>query len=157
MFGRPTSAQGTQTIRAAVDMARRERHDIELDTYHGRGVPQHEMAAVYGSADLFIEASSQAGWNNPAAEALACRVPLVCTDIGGVRDFAVHEQTALLVPPGDVSALAAAILRMAQDAGLRERLAAAGLERIGRFDWDRSADQLVEILERSLQHEAAHV
>jgi len=53
--------------------------------------------------------------------------------------------------------MASAILRMAQDAGLRERLAAAGLERIGRFDWDRSADQLVEILERSLQHETAHV
>jgi glycosyltransferase involved in cell wall biosynthesis len=155
--GDPRPRKGTQAIRAAVDLARRERRDIELDTYHGRGVAQHDMAEVYGSADLFIEASSQAGWNNPAAEAMACRVPLVCTDIGGVRDFAIHERTALLVPPGDVPAMAAAILRMARDAGLRERLAAAGLERIARFDWDRSADQLVEILERALDREAAHV
>ena len=155
--GDPRPRKGTGGIRAAVDLARRERSDIELETYHGRGVPQHAMAEVYGAADLFIEASSQAGWNNPAAEALACRVPLICTDIGGVRDFAFHEQTALLVPPGDVPALAAAILRMAQDAGLRERLAAAGLETIGRFDWDRSADQLIEILEHSLAAEATHV
>ena len=155
--GDPRPRKGTDAIRAAVDLARRERADIQLDTYHGRGVPQHEMAEVYGSADLFIEASSQAGWNNPAAEAMACRVPLICTDIGGVRDFAVHEQTALLVPPGDVPAMASAILRMAADAGLRERLAGAGLKSISRFDWEHSVDQLVEILERSLERETAHV
>lgn len=155
--GDPRPRKGTRAIRAAVELARRERSDIELDSYHGRGVPQHEMAALYGAADLFIEASSQAGWNNPAAEAMACRIPLICTDIGGVRDFAIHEQTALLVPSGDIAGLTSAILRMAQDAGLRERLAAAGVERIARFDWDRSADQLVEILERSLQREAVHV
>jgi len=155
--GDPRPRKGTQVIQAAVDLARRERPDIRLDTYHGRGVPQHEMAAVYGAADLFVEASSQAGWNNPAAEALACGVPLICSDIGGVQDFAVHERTALLVPSGDAPALASAILRMAHDAALRHRLAAAGLERIARFDWDRSADRLIEILDHSLSREAARV
>jgi len=155
--GDPRPRKGTDTIRAAVDLARGERPDIQLDTYHGRGVPQHEMAAVYGAADLFIEASTQAGWNNPAAEAMACSVPLICTDIGGVRDFAFHERTALLVPSGDVQRLASSILRMAADAGLRERLAAAGLETIRRFDWDRSADRLVEILQRTLEREAVRV
>ena len=107
--------------------------------------------------DLFVDASSQAGWNNPAAEAMACGVPLICTDIGGVRDFASDGETALLVPPGDVDALAAAILRAAGDDALRSRLAAAGLKAIARFDWDRSADRLVGILERALEREPAHV
>ncbi|NIL99633.1 MAG: glycosyltransferase [Acidobacteria bacterium] len=154
--GDPRPRKGTDDIRAAVELARRSCPEIRLDTYHGRGVPQHEMARVYGAADLFVEASHQAGWNNPAAEAMACGVPLVCTDIGGVRDFAVHERTALLAPPGDVPAIAAAIVRMVQDDALRGRLVAAGLESIDRFDWDRSADRLIEILERSLAREAAH-
>ncbi len=156
--GDPRPRKGTATIREALELARAERPDLELDAYHGRGIPQHRMAGVYTAADLFVEASDQAGWNNPAAEAMACGVPLICTDIGGVRDFARHEETALLVPPRDVKALAAAILRMASDADLRARLSAAGLQRIGRFDWDRSADRLLEILEASIRPaEAAHV
>ena len=155
--GDPRPRKGTRVIREAVDLACREYPGITLDTYHGRGVPQHEMFEVYTAADLFIEASTQAGWNNPAAEALACGVPLICSDIGGVRDFAVHDRTALLVPPGDAPAMAAAILSMARDAALRERLACAGLEQITRFDWDRSADRLIEILDHSLSQEAAGV
>ncbi len=154
--GDPRPRKGTEDIRAAVELARRTYPEIRLVTYHGRGVPQHEMARVYGAADLFVEASHQAGWNNPAAEAMACGIPLVCTDIGGVRDFAEHERTALLAPPGDVPAIAEAILRMVGDDALRARLAGAGLERIERFDWDRSADRLIEILESALAREAAH-
>jgi glycosyltransferase involved in cell wall biosynthesis len=149
--GDPRPRKGTETIRKAVDLARRTREDIELETYHGRGVPQHEMFSVYGAADLFIEASTQAGWNNPAAEAMACGVPLICTDIGGVRDFATHDETALLAPPGDVAALSSAILRMAGDETLRRRLSTAGLQRIERFDWDRSADRLFQLLQARLE------
>lgn len=156
--GDPRPRKGTEAIREAVDLARQKRADLVLETYHGRGIPQRRMVGVYTAADLFIEASHQAGWNNPAAEAMACGVPLVCTDIGGVHDFARHEETALLVPPGNVRAMAAAILRMAGDADLRARLATAGLASIGRFDWDRSADSLVAILEKSLRpRETAHV
>lgn len=70
-----------------------------MDTYCGKGISQEKMAEKYSSADIFVEASWQAGWNNPVAEAMACKVPVVCTDIGGVKDFAFHEKTALLVPP----------------------------------------------------------
>jgi glycosyltransferase involved in cell wall biosynthesis len=155
--GDPRPRKGTEAIHEAVELARRKCADLVLETYHGRGIPQHQMAGVYTAADLFIEASSQAGWNNPAAEAMACEVPLVCTDIGGVRDFAIHEETALLVPHGDIRAMADAILRVADDAELRARLTSAGLASIGRFDWDQSADRLLEILEQSLRpREAAH-
>jgi len=149
--GDPRPRKGTDLIRRAVDLARRTRDDIELDTYHGRGVPQHEMSGVYGAADMFVEASTQAGWNNPAAEAMASGVPLVCSNIGGVRDFAVHDETALLVPSGDVEGLSAAILRMAGDERLRRRLVSAGLEKIAVFDWDRSADRLVDLLRAALE------
>lgn len=149
--GDPRPRKGSSTIRRAVDLARRTRPDIEFETFHGKGVPQHGMAAVYAGADVFVEASTQAGWNNPAAEAMACGVPLVCTDIGGVRDFAVDGQTALLVRPGDVAALSAAILRLAGDANLRARLVERGLASIARFDWDRAAERLITLLAQALE------
>jgi glycosyltransferase involved in cell wall biosynthesis len=63
---------------------------------------------------------------NKAFQALACAVPLVTADTPAARELLVDGESALLVPPGDPAALAAALRRLAVDQALRERLAAAG-------------------------------
>lgn len=55
-------------------------------------------------------------------DAMACRVPIVATDTGGVPDLVKNEETGLLVPPRDPAALAAAAVRLLTDAALRDRL-----------------------------------
>lgn len=149
--GDPRERKGTTTIRRAVELARREVPQLELFTYHGAGIAQERMAHTYCSADLFVEASWQAGWNNPVVEAMACGVPVVCTDIGGVRDFAHHERTAWLVPPRDERAMARAIVRLAGDADLRRRLSARALREVRRFDWDASVERLERTLQQHLE------
>ncbi|HET6463127.1 MAG TPA: glycosyltransferase family 4 protein, partial [Candidatus Krumholzibacteria bacterium] len=119
---------------------------VELVTYHGKGIAQGDMAHTYAAADLFVDAQWHAGWNNPVIEAMACGTPVVCTDIGGVRDFAFHERTALLVPVRDSAALASAIARMIDDTALGERLASNAIEEVKRFDWDRAADEFLDRL-----------
>lgn len=142
--------KGTKTILEAIEIAKKEEPRIVLDTYHGKGIPQEKMAEKYSSSDIFIEGSWQAGWNNPVAEAMACAVPIVCTDIGGVKDFAFHEKTALLVPPKNPEAMASAILRLIKDEGLREKLRENAYQHIRLFDWDKSAKRLEEILSAEL-------
>jgi len=67
----------------------------------------------------------------------------VTYDNGGCRDYAVDGETALVAPRRDVEALAAALARMASDAALRARLAAAGSARVTTaFDWDRAVQRL---------------
>lgn len=149
--GDPRERKGTATIEQAVAIAQRTESRITLDRYHGRGVPQAEMARTYSAADLFVEASWQAGWNNPVVEAMACGVPVVCSDIGGVRDFAYHERTALLVPPRDPEETARAILRMKRDDALRLGLRDRALEHVGRFDWDESAERMETVLAHELE------
>lgn len=148
--GDPRERKGTKTILEAVEIARKEIPRIVLDTYHGKGIPQEKMAEKYCSADIFVEGSWHAGWNNPVAEAMACKVPVVCTDIGGVQDFAFHERTALLVPPKNPEAMAAAILRLVRDEKLRETLRENAYQHIRQFDWDKSARRLEEILNYEL-------
>jgi glycosyltransferase involved in cell wall biosynthesis len=63
---------------------------------------------------------------NKAYQALACGTPLVTADTRGARELLADGDTALLVPPGDAAALAAAVRRLASDAELARRLSSAG-------------------------------
>jgi glycosyltransferase involved in cell wall biosynthesis len=64
---------------------------------------------------------------NKAFQALACGTPLVTADTPAARELLVDDEDALLVPPGDAAALAAAVRRLASDPGLAARIGAAGL------------------------------
>ena len=77
------------------------------------------------------------GFGLVAVEAMAAGVPIVASDVPGLRE--VVEGAALLVPPGDVAALSAALTRLSADEGLRAALVEAGLRRCERFDIRRTA------------------
>ena len=64
---------------------------------------------------------------NKAFQALACETPLVTADTPAARELLEHERSALLVPPGDAEALAAAVRRLAADTDLAVRIASTGL------------------------------
>lgn len=107
-----------------------------------RRVSDDQLIAIYNSSSIFVGSSLAEGFALPPAEAMACGCAVVSTDCGGIREFAEPEVTALLSPPGDPEALARNILRLLDDDALRQRLAAAGHERIQSFTWERSTDQL---------------
>ena len=138
--------KGTPTVTHAVERVRRAHPEITLETYHGQGIAQADMAARYAGADLFVDAQWHAGWNNPVIEAMACATPVVCSDIGGVMDFAFNEKTALVVPARDVDAFASAIARMIESPGLRASLAANALREVERFDWDAAVERFLGLL-----------
>jgi glycosyltransferase involved in cell wall biosynthesis len=64
---------------------------------------------------------------NKAFQALACGTPLVTSDTSAARELLVHDESALLVPPGDPEALVAALRRLAGDLELARRLSEGGL------------------------------
>ena len=70
---------------------------------------------------------------NKAFQALACRTPLVTADTPAARELLVDGESALLVPPGDATALAGALQRLACDDGLRARIADGGLSAYRRY------------------------
>ncbi|MGD0782159.1 MAG: glycosyltransferase family 4 protein [Candidatus Aminicenantales bacterium] len=104
-------------------------------------LPQERMSWLYGQADAFVSAERRAGWSNTSAEAMACRVPVVCTP-SGTRDFAEDGITALVAPRPAPFLLARRIERLMVDGFLRARLARAGYERIGAFTWTALAERL---------------
>jgi glycosyltransferase involved in cell wall biosynthesis len=144
--GDPRKHKGASTVIEAFEKVRKTHPNIELISYYGKDIPQEEMAAYYSDADLFVDAQWYAGWNNPVIEAMACGTPAVCTDIGGVEDFAFHEETALLVPARSPGRMAEAIIRMIDYPELRNTLAVKALEHIAQYEWEAAADRFLDFL-----------
>jgi glycosyltransferase involved in cell wall biosynthesis len=86
------------------------------------------LAQFYRDCDLFLHVSWTEGMPQVLFEAFAARLPVVATAVGGVPRAAAG--CALLVPPGDARAVAAALLRLADDRPLRDRLSQAGAARV---------------------------
>lgn len=79
--------------------------------------PRHDIPAVLAALDVAVSASATPweGLSGVMREALAMARPVVCTDVGGNRELVRNGQTGLLVAPGEVTALASAILRQLDD------------------------------------------
>jgi glycosyltransferase involved in cell wall biosynthesis len=63
-------------------------------------------------------------------EAMACRVPVIATSVGGIPETVTHGETGLLVPPGDAEAIAHCILRMRKDEELVKRITTSAAEKV---------------------------
>ncbi|MDD5330411.1 MAG: glycosyltransferase family 4 protein [Sulfuricella sp.] len=93
------------------------------------------MAELYRCASVMVNSSLVDNMPNSVLEALASGVPVVSTRVGGVPYLVEDGATALLVPPGDADALAAAVLRMLQEPSLADSLRQAGLREVQQYAW----------------------
>jgi glycosyltransferase involved in cell wall biosynthesis len=141
----PKWVKGPDILVEALDAARRDIPDLvvlltgpargyvrtELDR---RGIPYvHRMlptrdalASAYHGLDAYVVASRQEGGPKGVLESMATGVPLVTTRVGQAPDLVVDGRTGLLADVGDAEGLAAWLVRIHDDAGLRERLREAG-------------------------------
>lgn len=88
-----------------------------------------DVASYYAIANAFALPSLTEGSSNVLLEAMAAGIPIVATRVGGNPEIALHEQTALLVPPADPTALADALMRLLTDGDLASRLTMAAQAR----------------------------
>jgi len=106
-----------------------------------------DLTGLYNQHAIFLTPSVAEGWALPPAEAMCCGCAVVCTDIGGHRDYGLHDQTALLVAPEKPEEMAAAAGRLMEDDSLRLRLAAQGGAYVrDKFNWERNTELLVDLI-----------
>jgi glycosyltransferase involved in cell wall biosynthesis len=100
-------------------------------------------ADLLAGASVFAYPSRYEGFGLPPLEAMASGTPVVTTRTGALPE--VVGDAALLVPPGDVQALADALGDVVDDVAIADRLIAAGRRRVGEFSWDTAAAQMVAV------------
>ena len=86
--------------------------------------PERKLAAL-ATSSLFVLPSYAEGMPMALLEAMSWRLPVIATPVGGIPRVIEHDVNGLLVAPGDIEGLAAAIRRLLEDPALRERLGQA--------------------------------
>ncbi len=140
------SFQDYRAYRDAV-LAELARLGLELgrDVVEVGTVPDADMPAWYRAADVLAFPSVKEGFGLAVLEAMSAGIPVVTSDLPVFREYLVDGRDALLVPVGDVDALAGALVAVLTDERLRHRLACAGRDVAQRFTWAGSARRHLEV------------
>jgi phosphatidylinositol alpha 1,6-mannosyltransferase len=101
------------------------------------------LSAAYASADVFAFPSATETFGNSLLEAMGSGLPSLVAGSGGVLEFAVHGENALLVAPDSTAGIANALRRLLADGDLRRRLGEGALRTARARDWDAVYDGLL--------------
>ncbi len=110
-------------------------------------IEPQELVRLYCQAEIAVVPSLYEGFGFPAAEAMACALPIVACQAGALPEVVGDDKkSGLLVPPRDAQALAHAISTLLKNDHLRQQMGQAARQRILHlFSWERAARQLVEV------------
>ena len=111
--------------------------------------PSTDPATILAAADVLAAPSRNEGMGRALVEAMALGVPVVGTDVGGIPSVVGDDQAGRLIPPDDVSALAAALIELGRDESVRAKLAEVARARAESFSTE-VADALMLDLYASL-------
>lgn len=103
---------------------------------------QEELVEIYQQANLLLFTSWYEGFGLPPLEAMACGTPVVLTNSGGVREYAVNKYNCLLHFPGDIQGLANSVAEILTDDLIRERLRINGRTTAEKFSYDQVIPKL---------------
>ena len=113
---------------------------------------RQDIPQLLALMDVAVLPSLEEGFPNAVLEAMAAGKPVVATNVGGVPEAIIHEETGFLVPPKDPKALADAIIRVLSDPELAMNMGKAGRDRVIReFSLDRMVRSIEQVYEELTQ------
>jgi glycosyltransferase involved in cell wall biosynthesis len=113
-------------------------------------VPDQERVLFYNGADFLVYPSWYEGFGMPLLEAMQCGCPVIASNVSAMPE--VLGEAGLLIDPGQPEDLRQAMLRMALEPELREKLKKAGLMQSEKFSWEESARLTLEVFERLVRN-----
>ncbi len=123
-------------------------HNLQLEKevkFLGR-IPQTEVPKILSGMDAAVVPSLRESFGVSAAEASACELPVIVSNIGGLPEIIQDSQTGYLVKPADPEAIAEKLLHLYRNPCLRYEMGKAGREFIkSRFEWKLIASKMIRI------------
>jgi glycosyltransferase involved in cell wall biosynthesis len=113
-------------------------------------VDQPDKVRRLQRAWVAVYPSLKEGWGLTNIEANACGTPVIASNVPGLKDSVVSEKTGLLFEYGNTEQLADSLVKILSDVSYRQRLSQGGLKWAATFDWDRAADQTLDLMKEAL-------
>ena len=110
-----------------------------------------DLPDLYRASDVFVFPSLFEGFGMPILEAMACGVPVACSNVSSIPEVA--GDAALLFDPYDPEDIASTLQRLLGDSSLHAGHVAKGLARSVEFDWRKTAIRTLEAIERAAGHD----
>lgn len=124
---------------------------LELSPAGPMEFPPAELVCWYRAADLFVMTSEVEGFSTALVEAMAAGLPVVATDVAGIRERVVDGTSGWLCPFGDASGLAGAMRRLLGDENERRRMGAAAARSTVRFSWENTVSEYLKVYKNLVQ------
>jgi glycosyltransferase involved in cell wall biosynthesis len=102
--------------------------------------------------DFIVNSSAKEGWGLTVIEANACGVPVIASNVQGLKDSVIHEKTGLLYPYGDISKLVNSMRTLLLNKKVRDNCAAEALKWAQTFDWEQSASKMLAAMESVIRN-----
>jgi glycosyltransferase involved in cell wall biosynthesis len=121
-----------------------------------RYIPSEEVADLFQRSTATILPYIESSQSGVAAISYATGTPVIASEIGGLGEMIRHEKDGLLVPPGDVRALADAVIHLLSKPELQQQLRTAALTRCQEdLNWSNIAAQTVEVYRKAIHQKNA--
>jgi glycosyltransferase involved in cell wall biosynthesis len=111
-------------------------------------LPDSQLVLTYQNADILVHPSRYEGFGLQIVEAMACGVPVVCSNAGSLPEIA--GSAAIIADPDDVQAFAENVRKVLVDEQLARELSLKGTRRAADFAWDRTARETLAIYEEAM-------
>jgi len=108
-----------------------------------------DLLRYYQSSSLFLQPLENSTANNSVLESLACGLPVVVTDVGGIRDY-VDETCAILVPPKNPELMAEEVISLLEDESRLQKMSDSSRKRALEFSWPKIAEKMEKVYEKVL-------
>lgn len=115
------------------------------------------MADLYRSADLMLNPSLVDNSPNSVIEAIACGIPVISSNVGGIPDLVQHGVDAILITPGDPALLSQQSCEVLTNSVLRQHLVQNGLEKTKRFQWPNIRQALQQSYQAVIKQQRTQV
>ncbi len=127
-------------------------HDFLDRVYFADFVSHDEMPVWLQASDIFIRPSLSEGFGNSFIEAMATKIPVIATPVGGIVDFLKDKETGLFCEVNNPKSIAYKVLELTQNQNLKHHIVMTAFEMVqSKYDWNNVAGQMKAVFLKTLE------
>lgn len=114
-------------------------------------VEYHNIPKYFSACDIFIRPSRSEGFGNSFIEAMASKLPVIATPVGGIVDFLSDNETGVFCAPNNPQSIVKAVNRILEDNNLRNHIVNNAYERVvAKYSWDKVSLEMKSVFDKVL-------